>query len=93
MLRIIAPLAPNDQRAELFAGVFLVSYLAYGLPALAAGELIGTIGLLPTALGYAAAVAVAASVAMVVQIIRLVGSGRVAGQGAEPVREPVRPGR
>ena len=45
MLRILAPLAPNDQRAELFAGVFLVSYLAYGLPALAAGELITVVGL------------------------------------------------
>lgn len=71
MLRILAPLAPNDQRAELFAGVFLVSYLAYGLPALIAGELISTIGLLPTALGYSAAIAVAAVVALAVQAVRL----------------------
>ncbi len=70
MLRILAPLAPNDQRAELFAGIFLVSYLAYGVPALAAGELIATIGLLPTVLGYAAAIAVAAVVALVVQLRR-----------------------
>lgn len=70
MLRILAPLAPNDQRAELFAGVFLVSYLAYGLPALVAGELITTIGLLPTALGYSAAIAAAAVVALVVQAVR-----------------------
>ena len=67
MLRILAPLAPNDQRAELFAGVFLVSYLAYGLPALAAGELITVVGLLPTALGYAAAIAIASAVALGVQ--------------------------
>ncbi|MGH1526854.1 MFS transporter [Leifsonia sp. L25] len=70
MLRILAPLAPNDQRAELFAAVFLVSYLAYGLPALVAGELIGTIGLLPTALGYSAAIAIASVVALVVQALR-----------------------
>ncbi|GAA2052991.1 MFS transporter [Leifsonia soli] len=70
MLRILAPLAPNDQRAELFAGVFLVSYLAYGLPALVAGELITTIGLLPTALGYSAAIAAAAVAALVVQAVR-----------------------
>jgi MFS family permease len=69
MLRMLAPLAPNDQRAELFAGIFLVSYLAYGVPALAAGELIGWIGLLPTALGYSAAIAVAAVVALVVQAL------------------------
>lgn len=67
MLRILAPLAPNEKRAELFAGIFLVSYLAYGVPALAAGELIATVGLLPTVLGYAAAIAVAALVALVVQ--------------------------
>lgn len=70
MLRILAPLAPNDQRAELFAAVFLVSYLAYGLPALVAGELIAVIGLLPTALGYSAAIAIAAVVALVVQAVR-----------------------
>ncbi len=70
MLRILAPLAPNDQRAELFAGVFLVSYLAYGVPALVAGELIGAIGLLPTALGYSAAIAIASVVALVVQEIK-----------------------
>ena len=70
MLRILAPLAPNDQRAELFAGIFLVSYLAYGLPALVAGELIGVIGLLPTTLGYAAAIAAAAVVALIVQALK-----------------------
>ncbi|WP_285114718.1 MFS transporter [Leifsonia sp. fls2-241-R2A-40a] len=69
MLRILAPLAPNDQRAELFAGIFLVSYLAYGLPALVAGELISVIGLLPTALGYSAAIAIAAVVALSVQAV------------------------
>lgn len=69
-LRILAPLAPNDKRAELFAGVFLVSYLAYGVPALVAGELIGAIGLLPTALGYTVAIGAAAAVALVVQAVR-----------------------
>lgn len=71
MLRILAPLAPNDKRAELFAGIFLVSYLAYGVPALVAGELIATVGLLPTVLGYAVAIAAAAIVALVVQAARV----------------------
>ncbi|GAA0425271.1 MFS transporter [Leifsonia naganoensis] len=71
MLRILAPLAPNDKRAELFAGIFLVSYLAYGVPALVAGELIATVGLLPTVLGYAVAIAGAAVVALVVQAARV----------------------
>ncbi|MFF2050799.1 MFS transporter [Leifsonia sp. NPDC058194] len=71
MLRILAPLAPNDKRAELFAGIFLVSYLAYGVPALVAGELIATVGLLPTVLGYSVAIAAAAIVALVVQAVRV----------------------
>ncbi|WP_313542884.1 MFS transporter [Leifsonia aquatica] len=71
MLRILAPLAPNDKRAELFAGIFLVSYLAYGVPALVAGELIAIVGLLPTVLGYAVAIAAAAIVALVVQAARV----------------------
>jgi predicted MFS family arabinose efflux permease len=70
MSRILAPLAPNDKRAELFAGIFLASYLAYGVPALIAGELIATVGLSPTVLGYAAAIAVVAVVALIVQAVR-----------------------
>lgn len=71
MLRMIAPLAPTHQRAELFAAVFLVSYIAYGVPALVAGELIGVVGLLPTVLGYSAAIAVAALAALLIQSARL----------------------
>lgn len=67
-LRILAPLAPNDQRAELFAAVFLVNYLAYGVPALVAGELIGMVGLLPSVIGYAVAIAAVGVVALVTQL-------------------------
>ena len=81
MLRMLAPLAPNNQRAELFAGIFLVSYVAYGVPALIAGELIGVVGLLPTALGYAAAIALAAAVALVVQV----GRARVLSSSPAPI--------
>jgi MFS family permease len=68
-LRILAPLAPPAQRAELFAGVYLVSYLAYGVPALAAGELIGVIGLTPTVVWYAAAIALASVAAIIAQMM------------------------
>jgi MFS family permease len=67
-LRILAPLAPNHQRAELFAGVYLVSYLAYGVPALVVGELIGVVGLLPSVIGYALAIALVAAVALATQL-------------------------
>ena len=78
MLRILAPLAPTEQRAELFAGVFLVSYIAYGVPALVAGELIGVVGLLPTVIGYSVAIAAAALVALFVQLARMRTARRAA---------------
>lgn len=84
MLRILAPLAPNDQRAELFAAIFLVSYLAYGVPALAAGELIAMVGILPTTLGYAAAIAVAAVIAFIVQMRRAGAADAVGAVDAAP---------
>jgi MFS family permease len=67
-LRTLGPLAESHQRAELFAGIYLVSYLAYGIPALVAGELIGVIGLTPTIVGYAA-------IAMISAVIGLVTRG------------------
>lgn len=78
-LRILAPLAPAHQRAELFAGVYLVSYLAYGVPALIVGELIGVVGLLDAVIGYGAAAAIATAVGLVVQVrrARVVRSARV----------------
>ncbi|HEY5320470.1 MAG TPA: MFS transporter [Galbitalea sp.] len=64
-LRTLGPLADPHQRAELFAGIYLVSYLAYGIPALVAGELIGIIGLTPTIVGYAAIAMIAAAIGLV----------------------------
>ncbi|MFI5060618.1 MAG: MFS transporter [Actinomycetales bacterium] len=69
VMRILAPLSPTAQRAELFAGVYLVNYLAYGVPALAAGELIGVVGLVPMVIWYSGAIAVAAVVAIVAQLL------------------------
>ena len=69
-LRILAPLAPAHQRAELFAAVYLVNYLAYGVPALIVGELIGVVGLLDAVIGYGIAAALATAVGLVVQLRR-----------------------
>jgi len=51
-IRILAPLADAHQRAELFAAVFVVSYVAFGVPAIVAGQLITPLGLHTTALSY-----------------------------------------
>lgn len=53
-VRSLVPLAPADQRGAMMAGFFVVSYLAFSLPALAAGLAVGLFGLEATALGYGA---------------------------------------
>jgi MFS family permease len=66
-LRSLAPLANPHQRAELFSAIYLASYLAYGAPALIAGELIGVVGLEPTAIGYGVVAMLAAAAGLIVR--------------------------
>jgi hypothetical protein len=54
--RSLAPLVGAEQRAELFAALYTVSYLAFSLPAVIAGALVPVLGLRTTADGYGAAV-------------------------------------
>ncbi|OJV88812.1 MAG: MFS transporter [Chloroflexi bacterium 54-19] len=68
ILRTLGPLAVPSRRAELFAGIYLVNYLALGAPALAAGILIGFFGLLATVTGYGILVVLAAAVSLGVQL-------------------------
>jgi MFS family permease len=70
IVRTMAPLAAQHQRAELFSAIYLVCYLAYGVPALVAGELIGIVGLPGTVVGYGAVVMVLAAVGLAVQLRR-----------------------
>jgi len=51
-VRSLVPLAPPDQRGALMATFFVLSYLAFSVPALLAGLATGRFGLEPTALGY-----------------------------------------
>ncbi|MET8627600.1 MFS transporter [Kitasatospora sp. NPDC004669] len=55
-IRQIAPLAEPHQRAGLFASVYVVAYLSFGIPAVIAGLLIAPVGLLATVLGYGVAI-------------------------------------
>jgi MFS family permease len=66
-LRAVAPLAQAHQRAGLFAAVFLVAYLSFGLPAIIVGELVAPLGLLTTVLCYGGAIILAALVALAAQ--------------------------
>jgi MFS family permease len=63
----LVPLAPADERAELFAALYIVAYLSFGVPAVIAGLLASAIGLHATVLGYGTVVAIAAGTAAVVR--------------------------
>ncbi|WP_433455460.1 MFS transporter [Streptomyces sp. CA-142005] len=66
-IRTIAPLVQPHQRAGLFASVYLVAYLSFGVPAIIAGLLVAPAGLLGTVLGYGAAVLAAAALGLFAQ--------------------------
>jgi len=51
-VRSLVPLAAPHERAGLMSSFFVLSYLAFSLPALAAGLLVGLAGLPAVALGY-----------------------------------------
>lgn len=62
----LSTMAPSAHRGRLAAAMFTVCYLAFSLPALAAGVAIPRIGLTRIALGYGAAVGVLAVLALLV---------------------------
>ncbi len=66
----LAPHIPAAQRADVFAVVFLVSYLAFGVPTVVAGLLVEFAGLTPVVFGYGAVVIVFAGVACAVRVLR-----------------------
>lgn len=67
--RSVSQLAADHERAALISAIFVVSYLAFSVPAVVVGILIAVIGLAPTTLGYAAVVAVVAAGTLVEQLV------------------------
>ena len=63
ILRTIIPLLPARERAEVFAVIFVISYVAFGVPAVIAGVLTPQIGLTATTYAYGTVVAVLSAVA------------------------------
>ncbi|GGM02881.1 MFS transporter [Nakamurella endophytica] len=63
-LRSVTRLAQPHERAGLLSAVYVVSYLAFSVPAVVAGELIAELGLRATALWYAGLVGVLAVVSL-----------------------------
>jgi predicted MFS family arabinose efflux permease len=69
-LRIIAPLAEARQHAELFAAIYLVSYLSFSLPVVVAGLLVSTAGITATVVVYGGTVITAALAGLIWQASR-----------------------
>jgi MFS family permease len=60
--RLISALAPPRHRAEVVTSVYVVSYLAFSLPSIAAGMLVARMGLTNTAMTFGIFVTVLAAV-------------------------------
>ena len=67
-LRLIFPLAAAHQRAGVVAGIYLVSYLAFGVPVVIAGQLAGPFGLVPTVFWYSTVTVLLALVSLRAQL-------------------------
>jgi MFS family permease len=78
-VRLISPLVKQHERAGVFAGVYVVAYLAFGVPVLIAGQLVNPLGLVPTVLVYGAVAVLAATAGLIAQ--------QRAGRAAGPARE------
>ena len=64
-LRSLAPLAESHERAGMLSAMYVVSYVAFGVPAIVAGRLVGTVGLLPVVLGFGAVILGSAGTSLV----------------------------
>lgn len=68
IFRGLAPLAPAHQRAGTFAAVYVAAYLALGIPAVIAGQLIAPFGLLPAVLGWTLLIVALAAAGGIIQL-------------------------
>jgi predicted MFS family arabinose efflux permease len=67
-LRLIFPLAAAHQRAGVVAGIYVVSYIAFGLPVVIAGQLTNSLGLVPTVSWYTAITVLLTLISLIAQI-------------------------
>jgi MFS family permease len=81
--RAVSQLAEPHERAALISAIYVVSYLAFSIPALIAGLLITQVGLQHTSLGYAIVVAAVAAGTLAYEL----------RAGVSPARLPRRPRR
>ena len=73
LIQSLVPLTPVHERAELFAAIFLVTYLSLSVPPIAAGFAVPLTGFLGTAQAYLGAVLVVSTTGTVLQWLSLPG--------------------
>ena len=78
-LRLIFPLAAPHQRAGVVSGIYLVSYLALGVPIVVAGQLTGVLGEVPAVAWYT-------GLALLLALISLVAQVRIKRSTPSPAR-------
>ncbi|MEU2622109.1 MFS transporter [Streptomyces sp. NPDC007157] len=80
-LGFLVPLTRAQERAKLFSAVYVVAYLAYGVPTIVAGFLSDAIGLVPAAIIYAAATLAITAAGLTVSLTRTGSMSRDALSG------------
>ncbi|WP_223189905.1 MFS transporter [Nonomuraea terrae] len=66
-LRLVFPLAAAHQRAGVVAGIYVVSYVAFGVPIVIEGQLVGPLGEVPAVVCYTALTVLLALISLVAQ--------------------------
>jgi predicted MFS family arabinose efflux permease len=67
-IRSLVPLVQAQERAGLFSAIYLVSYLTFGIPVIAAGLYLSSIGVTAIALIFGAAAVAAAAAGVITQL-------------------------
>ncbi len=67
----LAPRIPTDERADAFAAIYLLAYLAFGVPTVIAGMLVGVVGLRAVCVGYGICVIALAVTALLLRVRRV----------------------
>jgi MFS family permease len=67
-LLLIFPLAPAHQRAAVIAVIYVIAYVAFGVPVVIAGQLADSLGLVPTVFWYSAVTVLLALISLGAQL-------------------------
>ena len=93
-LRMLLAVGPQEGRAGLLSAIYLISYTAFGLPAVVAGLLVPRLGLIPVVDGYAAFVVLVSTIALALQLLAgRTGRAEEIADAAEAAEEPPSPTR